>query len=134
MASRRELNDRWITACREIRALLIERGLETFFVEIADSQIFRPLKTSPIESTQAIVLGCTAVLGSTMDAVDFDHVNMVGCYRRGAGWYAVEDPPTVVVLVAIGLKYGYIPIGKSVSSVRPTNLFPYTNQKYLEKP
>jgi len=77
--------------------------------------IFRPLKTFPIESTQAIIPVCTAVLRSIMDAVYFDHINVVGCYRRGAGWYAVEDRPTVVVLVAIGLKCGYIPIEKSGS-------------------
>jgi len=34
-----------------------------------------------------------------MDVADFDHVNMVGFYRRGAGWDAVENPPTVMVLV-----------------------------------
>ena len=101
VAKRKVIDETWLMACRDIRAGLVELGHDDIAVEILSWANYEARKMFVVESTHEIVPVWTDVLNLIMDIIPINEVNMIGCYRRGRSYDAAENPPTVVILVAL---------------------------------
>lgn len=100
-ASRSKKDSKWVDAAREVKAFLNGHGLTDVAVEIADPEAFVHGRTFPVETTHPLFNLWDRVRDSILDTIDLDDVQVVGCYRFGKSPKAVENPPTVLILVKV---------------------------------
>lgn len=101
VAVRSEVDNTWLQASREIRALLKGKGFPELAVEIADPAAFEVEKYSPVLKTDAIFDKWYEVCGTILREVQLRDITTIGCWRVGRKSDTSLNPPTVVVTVSL---------------------------------
>lgn len=101
IATRETVDNTWLKASREIRALLQDQNFSEISVEIADPSAFVPETVSPVLQTDEIFEKWDDVRCNIVQEIDLKDVKTIGCWRLGKSPDSHQNAPTVLVTVAL---------------------------------
>lgn len=80
---KKDVNEGWLSPCREICAFVHSKGVINVYVEISDMRAFTSDRYDLIPESDPIFPIWDHVLATILDTCDTQHWNSVGCFRIG---------------------------------------------------
>lgn len=104
--------------CRQGNPRLLDAvDLQDFPVEIADPEVFQPLRTAPILKTDALSSKHQEVLNAILGSLDLTDVMSVASWRRVTSSDVANLVPTILVKVGFKSNQDWRPVREIVVKI-----------------